>query len=157
MREQQTTESVARVIVGGRLGSLDTPYQGRMPGVLEEALLSIRAKRPIYLVGAFGGCARMVLDALDGIERVELTAEYHQKMLHISSLKESYMERGAKWDEFESIAAELKACGISGLKNGLTVDENRELATSRSAERIVELIIHGLQQSSQPAAAGSSE
>jgi len=156
MRERQTTELGARVVVGGKLGRLGTPYLGRMPGVLEEALLAIRAPRPVYLVGAFGGCARLVLDALDGIERVELTSAYHQAQPHAPEMKKLYTDRSVTWDEFESIAAELKGCGISGLKNGLTVEENRELATSRSAERIVELVLHGLQQCDQPAAAGGA-
>lgn len=157
MRERQTTEMSARVVVGGKLGRRDSPYLGRMPGVLEESLFAIRAQRPVYLIGAFGGCARLVLDALDGIERAELTSAYHEALPHAPELKKLYADRGVKWDEFESIAAELKACGISGLKNGLTVEENRELATSRSAERIVELVLHGLQQFNQPAAAGSGE
>lgn len=157
MRERQTSEMSARVVVGGRLGRRDNPYLGRMPGVLEEALFAIRAQRPMYLIGAFGGCARLVLDALDGIERAELTSAYHEALSHAPELKKLYADRGVKWDEFESIAAELKACGISGLKNGLSVEENRELATSRSAERIVELVLHGLQQCNQPAAAGSTE
>lgn len=98
-----------------------------------------------------------MLDALDGIERAELTSAYHDSLPHAAELKRLYADRGVKWDEFESIAAELKACGISGLKNGLSVEENRELATSRSAERIVELVLHGLQRFNQPAAAGSRE
>jgi hypothetical protein len=98
-----------------------------------------------------------VLDALDGIERLELTSAYHQALPYAADLKKLYADRSVPWDEFESIAAELKRCGISGLKNGLSVEENRELATSRSAERIVELVLHGLQQSNQPAAAGTTE
>jgi hypothetical protein len=157
MRERQTNEISARVVVGGKLGSADAPYRGRMPGVLEEALLGIRAQRPVYLVGAFGGCARLVLDALDGIERIELSSAYHHALPGAPELKKLYVERSLQWEEFESIATELKACGVSGLKNGLTVEENRELATSRSAERIVELVLHGLQQCNQPAAAGGAE
>lgn len=99
----------------------------------------------------------MVLDALDGIERAELTSAYHEALPHAPELKTLYADRGIKWDEFEDIAAELKACGISGLNNGLSVEQNRELATSRSAERIVELILHGLQQCNQPVAAGCVE
>lgn len=155
MRERQTEEVGARVVVGGKLGRPDNCYLGRMPGVLEEALLGIRAQRPVYLVGAFGGCARLVLDALEGTTRAELTSTYHQALPHVAELKKLYEERGVKWDDFESIAAELKACGLSGLKNGLTPDENRELATSRSAERIVELVLRGLQQCYPPADAGT--
>jgi hypothetical protein len=157
MRERQTHEIDARVVIGGKLGSTKAPYLGRIPGVLEEALLGIRAQRPIYLVGAFGGCARLVLDALDGIWRAELTWEYHKALPNSAELKALFSNQGVAWDEFESIADELKACGISGLKNGLSVEENRELATSRSAERIVELIIHGLRQCNQPAAIAGSE
>lgn len=157
MRERQTSEMSARVVVGGKLGRPENPYLGRMPGVLEEALLGIRDQRPVYLVGAFGGCARLVLDALDGVSRTELTAAYHQILPHSEELKKLYEDRSVKWDEFETIAAELRECGIFGLKNGLTVEENRELATSRSAERIVELVLHGLQQCNQPAAAGGTE
>jgi len=35
---------------------------------------------------------------------------------------------------------------LSGLRNGLTVDENRELATTRSVDRMIELILAGLQK-----------
>ena len=157
MRERQTNEVGARIVVGGKLGRPDDPYLGRMPGVLEEALLGIRAQRPVYLVGAFGGCARLVLDALDGVPRPELTSAYHQALPQAEELRKLYEDRSIKWDDFESIAGELKACGISGLKNGLTVDENHELATSRSAERIVELVLQGLQQCYPPAAAGGAE
>jgi hypothetical protein len=157
MRERQTNELDARIVVGGKLGRPGEPYQGRMPGVLEEALLGIRAERPVYLIGAFGGCARLVLDALDGVGRTELTSAYHQALPHAAELKKIYENRSSKWDEFESIAAALNACGIAGLKNGLTVNENRDLATSRSAEHIVELVLHGLQHCNGPAAAGGAK
>lgn len=153
MRERQTREVFARVVVGGKLGGATNAYLGRMPGVLEEALLGIRAQRPVYLVGAFGGCARLILDAFDGIERTELTTNYHLALPQGTELKQLYETHNVNWDEFESIADELRACGFSGLNNGLTVDENRELAMSRSAERIVELILQGLQQRNLQAAA----
>ena len=155
MRERQTTDVAARVIVGGRLGPTGDGYRGRMPGVLEEALLSIRAERPIYLVGAFGGCARLVSDALDGVTREELSWDYQRAVPHSDELRRLYQQRGRTWDEYDAIAGDLKARGLAGLKNGLTVEENRELATTRSAERIVELVLRGLQQSYPPATAGA--
>lgn len=157
MRERQTNEVSARVVVGGKLGGADNPYLGRMPGVLEEALLSIRARSPVYLIGAFGGGARLVIDALYGVHRSELTWAHHDALPHAEDLRNLYTERGLQWDDYESIATELKTCAISGLKNGLTVNENRELATSRSAERIVELVLHGLQQCYPPTAASNEE
>ncbi|MDA8347926.1 MAG: TIR domain-containing protein [Pseudomonadota bacterium] len=157
MRQRQTDEVAARVVVGGRVGPAGDGYRGRMPGVLEEALLGIRAERPVYLIGAFGGCARLVLDALDGVHRSELTWAHHQALPHAEDLKKLYAERGIQWDDYETIATELKTCGIAGLKNGLTIEENRELAASRSAERIVELVLHGLQQCYSPASADNAE
>lgn len=157
MRERQTSEIGARVVVGGRLGCPDSIYLGRMPGVLEEAILGIRAGKPVYLVGAFGGCARLVMDALEGIDRAELTTAYHETLPGARELRQAYQDRGATWERFEDIAAELKACGIGGLNNGLSIGENQELATSRSAERIVELVLRGIQTCHPPAAAGEKE
>jgi hypothetical protein len=157
MRERQTGELGARVVVGGRMGCSGHGYLGCMPGVLEEALLAIRGQLPVYLVGAFGGCARLVLDALEGVPRSELTWAHHQALPHAEELRTLYAARGLKWDEYEAIAVELKGYGLSGLKNGLNVLENRELATSRSAERIVELVLQGLQQCYPSAVADDAE
>jgi hypothetical protein len=144
MREQQTSEVDARVIIGGRFSS---GFKGRMPGILEEALLSIRAERPVYLIGAFGGCARLVVNALEGVERPELTWAYHDTAAHSEGLRRLYHERGQEWEEYEEVGAFLRNFGIAGLKNGLTIEENRELASTRSAERIIELVLRGIQNS----------
>jgi hypothetical protein len=153
MRQRQTAEVTARVVVGGRLGPTGDGYRGRMPGVLEEALLAMRAERPLYLVGAFGGCARLVFDALEGRSRPELHWDHHKAAPYSEDLRSLYQQRGEAWDEYDAIAGELKTRGLAGLRNGLTDDENRELATTRSAERIVELVLRGIQQSNLPAAA----
>jgi hypothetical protein len=157
MRERQTAEVAARVVVGGRLGPAGEGYRGRMPGVLEEALLAIRAERPVYLVGAFGGCAHLVIDALERVSRQELQWDHQRAVAHSEELRTLYQERGQAWVDYDAVAAELNARGFAGLKNGLTVDENRELAKSRSAERIVELVLHGLQQCNPLVPAGDAE
>lgn len=144
MRERQTLEADARIIIGGRLGPTGDGYKGKMPGVLEEALLSIKAERPIYLVGGFGGCTRLIIDTIEGISRKELSWEYQNKVPYSDELREMYQERGQAWDEYEQISALIKERGYTGLNNGLTDDENRELATTRSTDRIVGLIFLGL-------------
>lgn len=144
MRERQTAEVDARIIVGGRIGQAGEVYKGRMPGVLEETLLSIKAELPIYLVGAFGGCARLIIDTLEGIPRKELSWEYQNKVPYSDELRKMYQERGQVWDEYEQISEYIKEHGYTGLNNGLTDDENRELAATRSTNRIVELIFLGL-------------
>lgn len=116
----------------------------------------MRAELPLYLVGAFGGCARLVFEVLEGRSRDELRWDYQRAAPFSDELRTLYQERGETWDEYDTIADELKERGVVGLRNGLTEDENRELATTRSAERIVELVLHGIQQSNRPASAGSS-
>lgn len=142
MREKQTADMAARVIIGGRFSP---GFKGRVPGILEEALLSIRAERPVYLIGAFGGCAQLVIDALEGVERPELTWNYQKTAAHSEELRSLYRERGQAWEEYEDIGIYLRDLGIAGLKNGLTTEENRELGTTRSSERIIALILSGIQ------------
>ena len=58
------------------------------------------------------------LDALDGIARAELTSAYHEALLHGPEVKELYADRAVKWDEFESIAAELNPEPTSMIRRG---------------------------------------
>lgn len=53
MRELVTQMTDARMLVGGKLRG----YQGELPGVVEEALASLRARRPLYVAAGFGGAA----------------------------------------------------------------------------------------------------
>ena len=144
MRGKQIEQTSAKVIVGGRFGSEEHPYMGRMPGVLEEVLLALRESQPVYLIGALGGCARVLLDALDGRPSPVLTAKYHQGIPHSADLPNMYSRRGIPWDTFEDVAAYLSKTGLDGLNNGLTKTENLELRDTRSAERIVSLVLTGI-------------
>ncbi len=60
MRRYITGRCDARVLVGGRLQG----FEGVLPGVIEEALTSIEAGRPLYVAGGFGGAAATVARAL---------------------------------------------------------------------------------------------
>lgn len=53
MRRYVTANTDARVLVGGKLAG----YQGSMPGVIEEAIMSVEARQPLYVAGGFGGAA----------------------------------------------------------------------------------------------------
>ena len=64
MREFQRTSTDARVLLGGQVAN----YKGRMPGVAEEALVSLRSGQPVFLIGGFGGCARDVAETLGLVE-----------------------------------------------------------------------------------------
>jgi hypothetical protein len=144
MRQRQTSEVNARIVLGGRLGTADGGYKGRMPGILEEAFLSLQAELPLYIVGAFGGCAGLIVDAIEGINRPELTWEYQSQVAYSDELRNLYQEHGQNWTEYKVITSLFRERGYSGLHNGLTNQENQELTTTRSIDRIVELLFLGL-------------
>lgn len=53
MRRMLATRCDARIVAGGATAK----YRGTMPGVAEEAILSVNACKPTYVVGSLGGCA----------------------------------------------------------------------------------------------------
>jgi len=142
MRCRQVAEVNARVALGGRIGY---GYRGRIPGVLEEILLSIDANQPVYLIGAYGGCAHLVCEALNGRLQPELTWDHHRAIPYSAELHDLYTERDIVWEDYDAIFQRLQDEGFGSLCNGLQPDENEELAVTRSTERIIELILSGLQ------------
>lgn len=60
LRRYVTEATHARVLVGGQLRG----YKGAMPGLVEEAFLSIERKQPLYAAGGFGGAAALIAQAM---------------------------------------------------------------------------------------------
>ncbi len=145
MRTRQVNEVHARIVIGGRVGSATDRYRGRMPGLMEEVLLSIEAHQPVYLIGAYGGCAHLICEALEGSRPPALTWDYHRTIPFIEELREFYDQRGATYEEYDAIYQRLSDGGYNLLENGLKFAENQELAATRSTERVIELILSGLQ------------
>ncbi len=46
----------ARVVLGGKV----VEFQGSLPGIAEEAALTVRRSKPLYVAGGFGGAAALV-------------------------------------------------------------------------------------------------
>jgi len=66
-RRMVTARAGARVVLGGKMGVLADPrdaYQGAMPGVAEEAIMTLEEQKPLIALGAFGGAARDIAIAL---------------------------------------------------------------------------------------------
>ena len=98
MRKLMRDETDARILLGGRLDD----FRGCMPGIAEEALISIQAGQPVFLLGGFGGCAR------DIAETIELVDPWNESRL--------------EWPG----RAEFQQFTPDSLGNGLSVDENCE-------------------------------
>jgi hypothetical protein len=147
MRERITEKAAARLCIGGKIEG----YQGRLAGLLEEPLLSLRAKKPLFLVGALGGCTELVIDLLEQRPRPEMTtAVARAKVLHHDAVAALYAQHGGEFLTREALAAELVAFGTGGpalaLKNGLDDAENRELFHSLDPARIAGLVLTGLER-----------
>jgi hypothetical protein len=156
MREAQARTARARVLLGGKVGSTATVtpegrhearwYSGRIPGVVEEALVSLNAGQPLYVIGAFGGAARLVVDLLEGRPRDEFTWEFQKQAPHSAEMRALFDQHGPAWEDYDAMATRFASAGTSGIaaRNGLTADENRELFRCRDVARIVELLLRGL-------------
>ena len=159
MRAMMTRETAARLAIGGNLQK----FSGIYPGVVEEAWMSLATRRPLFLVGAFGGATRAVIDALEG-DGSRLT----DAMKNAKDLEETLAlatSRGMSLDDTvrdsreelnpegqllnpETMAQEIAALHGQGLEatlnNGLSDPENRELFHTAHPPRIAELVLTGL-------------
>ena len=118
MRQFMRDETNARVLLGGRVDD----FRGCMPGIAEEALMSIQAGQPVFLLGGFGGCARDIAETINLID---------------------------PWDgprpEWPG-RAEFHHFTPESLRNGLSLEENRSLARTPYIDQAVTLILRGLNQ-----------
>lgn len=145
MRQAITSMSGARLVLGGKM----TCHTGLVPGVIEEAWLSLSMRQPLYLAGGYGGAARAVCDLLQGIPRDDFSESWA-----VAHIKDYQMAMACHLDGKEPLHL-LPAIGqaiasLTGqdlgkvLNNGLDDPENRELMISTDTQRIAELVLHGL-------------
>jgi hypothetical protein len=64
MRQYVTNNTDARIIVGGKLEG----FQGRVPGVIEEAQLTIQARHPLLVSGGYGGASAAIAKLMRPID-----------------------------------------------------------------------------------------
>jgi hypothetical protein len=143
LRHRLTDVSHARLCLGGRCSG----FAGRYPGVIEEALLSVRHDKPLYVAGFLGGGAAQVIDA---IERREMPHDFCSSPLQDlyrnppfpelnRSNSDHTINSPAVWNEFSKIGSERLAT-----INGLKVEENNELFHTPVIDRVIELVLTGL-------------
>jgi len=116
MRRAVQAEIHARIVLGGRVEN----FKGSMPGIAEEALLSLHSSSPLFVLGGFGGCARDIAETLG------LAAPW-------APLNRAWPERAA-----------FSKFGPGSLNNGLTEAENRILAKTPHIDQAIILILKGL-------------
>jgi hypothetical protein len=91
----------ARVILGGKMGILAEPrdaYEGAMPGIAEEAIMTLERSKPLIVFGAFGGVSRDIaialrlIDAEGKVRRTEQHATYLPAIERIAELRDRIPE-----------------------------------------------------------------
>jgi hypothetical protein len=164
MREAMCQDTDARIMIGGRVSG----HQGKYPGLLEEAYLTLCAAKPLYLLGAFGGCARLLVAAIrDKQCPVELTRDYqiaHPRIatypgaagndqheeVPFEQLEHAYLQYeqepaiGQERIDYDRCVDKFLSAHIRDLRNGLTEDENLDLFETSDLDRIVYLLMKGL-------------
>ena len=134
LRWEIARDMAGLVAVGGRTSG----YTGWRPGIAEEIAAAVKAGKPIYLVGGFGGAASWYASAafLEGGTPPApvapgLGAEPTGKLA---------------LPDVDEIVRALRG-GMS--QNGLTKAENTHLARTVNADEIVALVLTGLAQVSE--------
>ncbi len=158
MREFQTNYASSkvfyRIVIGGTFGPTvkvdedgsqkETWYSGRIPGVLGEILLSDQAGQPVFLIGAYGGVARLVIDLLLGNPRPEATWEYQSRAPHAPAMRALYEKRGPAWWDYPDMIQFLRYKGIAGINGLLTEPDHGELFETIDPVRMVEFVLSGI-------------
>ncbi|MDZ4849720.1 MAG: TIR domain-containing protein [Pirellulaceae bacterium] len=150
MRRTMVERTSARVITGGRIvGS-----QGAFPGVLEEAWCSIVNRKPLYVVGAFGGMAGAIVDLLEGSAVPEFTDEFALKNIpNYAEVVELYARNNISFVSASQMMKNIMSAGTNGmalaLNNGLTDKQNQELFRIVDPVLTAESIVDGLRSLSK--------
>ncbi len=140
MRQEMGSTIGARVILGGRVAG----QQGLLPGVVEEAIVALASGCPLYVVGGFGGCGKVLATALQGGSPAELTLDYQLKRTPRYEELHRLAESVDAAPSFDELRQTLRDAGIGGLGNGLDVAENERLMVTDDVDDLVSLILRGL-------------
>ena len=140
MRRRMNRDIDARVLIGGRLSG----QAGLLPGIVEEAALSVEDELPLFVIGGFGGAASLVGSTLRGEVRPELSSGYQQDNTPgYTDLWEEARLRRAQPD-FGALRESLAQFGQEGDRNRLSSEENDRLFASSDIDEIVALLLRGL-------------
>ncbi len=129
LRHYMAVHSQGRVFLGGKREG----FQGAIPGLLEETIISLEHEQPIYLAAGLGGVTYDIAQAL-GVNSGDWFPE------PANALKPD--ERLTKG--LERLTETARATNGRSLDNGLTENENRRLAACHRPSEIAALVSLGL-------------
>lgn len=123
----------ARLLIGGKTQrkSENNPngYIGNFPGIVEEALYTLRAAQPLYIAGGFGGAAALLARELELGPDLPVPAEALAEINQCDAYRKAIDEIKRRFDP---------TC------TGLNHDDLRRLATTQRASELGALTAKGL-------------
>ena len=129
MRQYLCETTDARVILGGQLEH----FQGNKPGIIEEAINSIKAEQPLYVVGGFGGAAALVAKTLE-IDSFGWAPTNFPIRPNDERIDKSIHELRSAFDKSD---VSIRCCGLDEL-------DLRKLSTTHRPKEIASIIANGL-------------
>jgi hypothetical protein len=137
MRDEMDKNCQARIFIGGRVHG----FKGRLPGLLEEFLIAIQHDKPIYLLGAFGGITKRIVEFSQGKnEHIFDPDDKYSKFI------EFYNSKSLIKIDLEGIEKEISSYGLERIisNSGLKADEYLSLMTNQNITSNIYLILKGL-------------
>jgi SLOG cluster2 len=144
LRHRLNAQCDARICIGGRTSG----SAGRCPGVIEEALLALQSRKPLYLAGLLGGASRQVINAIEGRDMPRDFCPGSIRDLYADPpVRET--DRATEQDRMTDRAVIWALCGEGSVTklaevNGLTPEENQELFHTPVLDRVIQLTLAGL-------------
>lgn len=129
LRTFMTSNTDARIVIGGKR----TNFEGAMPGIIEEVLLSLEHRQPLFLAGGFGGATLDVVRTL----RPEF-AEWFPPDFAAADPDQRLTNALARLGEVAT------SQDWNGYENALNDEENGLLAASYRPSEIAALVGRGL-------------
>jgi len=151
MREEIIRKTNARIMMGGRtLG-----FKGKYPGLVEEALLTLTASKPLFLLGGYGGASLAICQALQGQQTEALTESYQCQNEGYKALLQEYNHRIVEQQldlapiDYQALNKTFADFGMNNLHNGLSDEENNRLFETVNYDEAIGLILAGLARITQ--------
>lgn len=140
MRIKMIENCNIRICAGGK----HSGYKGSMPGVLEEIIIALELKRPLFLLGGFGGVTASVCNLIqNGTLKEELTYDWQvQNNYRYKDLLDYCSSRDIRYSvNYDYLVNTLKS---ANLNNGLSVEDNNKLFNTPFVEEALHIIYKGL-------------
>ncbi len=143
MREEMEMECKARIFIGGRTKG----FKGKCPGILEECLIALKYHHAIYLVGAFGGITKDIIEVLNGKQPDSFSNEYYfdndDYKKAFSLFNHKHADNRIDYAEYFSIL-QKKGWDEIAAQNGLSIDDNIRLSITPHISEVIYLILKGV-------------